>query len=140
LDLTSTGSDRNSLLSAALLLHGNVVRFSSLLLLLDRIRALRDELEGSLASRFHTCPSPEVPMALSTADEEYDDTDNVDDDDDDEGDDDKCAALITRGCNHTETSPSSAAQPPLNAECCRAELSGCRQSYGSHSREDSASW
>jgi hypothetical protein len=79
-----------------------------LLLLFDRIRAPRDELEVSLAALSHSCPSTAVTTALTTADDEPDDTDEDDDDDNDED----CVVFTTLGYNHTETSASSAAFPP----------------------------
>jgi hypothetical protein len=78
-----------------------------LLLLLERIRAPRDELELSLGALPHTCPSPDVTNVLTTADDEPDDINE--DDDDDDGDD--CVVLTTPGYNHTETSASSTAFP-----------------------------
>jgi hypothetical protein len=81
LALTSTDCDRTSL--PLLPDGGGVAKSSSLLLLLDSIRALRDELEGSLAALFH---------ARITADEELDDTD----DDDDMEDDDWQLATLPR--------------------------------------------
>jgi predicted dehydrogenase len=80
-----------------------------LLLLFERIRAPRDELEVSLGAFCHRRPSAAVNTALTTADEERDDTDE---DDDDVDDDDDCVVLTTPGYNHIETSASSTAFPP----------------------------
>jgi hypothetical protein len=77
-----------------------------LLLLLDRIRALRDELEASLAALLHRRPSRAITTVPTTADEELD----TDDEDAEDGDD--CG-----GYNHNETSASSTTFPTPNTDC-----------------------